>query len=167
VSPEGQGELSNKLVLLKSTKTSIYTLSVGVSDLAQYDEQGNEFNPPKFPFRIVVQPNQQLRTTFPAECVTRNLVSRLLAIEPGRLFNVYAIDTPSSSPQLIGFIDAIGKPIGSSFGDQLLFFKHQKREEDFAFRPEWVQPFLDQAKIESETHYPNTPPNIPYPSKDA
>jgi len=52
------------------------------------------------------------------------------------LFDVYGVDSMGGKETLIGTLDLEGELVASAFGDQQLFFRHQKMDDDFKTRPE-------------------------------
>merc|ERR1711871_37630 len=67
------------------------------------------------------------------------MLSHLSSIEPGtHLFNVYTKASPTSEKVPMGKLTTASHCVKSVFGDQSLFFRHQRMEEDFVKKPEWV-----------------------------
>jgi len=54
------------------------------------------------------------------------------------MFTVSAIESPSSQPETIGTIVLTSELSTSKFGDEALFFKHQRMEDDFDLKPDWL-----------------------------
>ena len=57
------------------------------------------------------------------------------------LYKVYARDAPASlggEEQLIAEIVLKSKLVTSLWGDKHLFFRHQRHDDDFRYRPEWM-----------------------------
>ena len=145
---------------------SDHPLSLGISDFCAHDQNGDGFNDPnevEFPFVLMLKPvyNTESNTTeYSApgngkeETLTNveeetddthgfdSFIDELLIIPRGSvLFDIYACPNPSSALdasliQRIGQITSTSKMVISQHNDGL-FFRHQKKEEDFLLRPHW------------------------------
>jgi len=155
-------DFGKKMFLKKTTKVSDYPFKLGLSNICEYDEDGNAFSTPVFPYRVYFQPKKYLRSLFPDEFVTSDLASQIMTLKPGVIFNVYAEAFPYAKPELIGFIEMTTSPINSSFGDNALFFAHQKKEDDFEYHPEWIKPTFDICEKQRNSSYPNVDPDLPF-----
>ncbi|CDW76274.1 UNKNOWN [Stylonychia lemnae] len=120
---------------------------LGLSDIAKYDQDGNEAANIKFPFKLVFEP--QLRNLFP-ETFTLDYQEQLATIASNTvLYKVYAYDGPHSVNKVeIGQLKITSQIMKSEFGDKFLFFKHQDIREDIALKPEW-QGSYDRASVTS------------------
>lgn len=111
---------------------------VGLSDIAAYTEEGVEVDEPVFPFELVLLPNRELQTQFADSPSTEEGFEEILAIPVGtKLYDVYARATPAAPKTIIGMIKITSELMYSSFGDENLFFRHQRFDDDLALRPEW------------------------------
>ena len=115
---------------------------MGLSDCAKFDAEGNEaLQGPEFPFELILEPNAQLRKRFDSISVDPkypDLNSQLATLPPQQhLYTMYARSAPGAQPEEIGELVSSSTFTQSTFGDEKLFFKHQKMEEDIALRPEW------------------------------
>lgn len=57
------------------------------------------------------------------------------------LYEVYALSAPveiGGTEQLIGFIGTDSEVTRSKWGDEHLEFRHQRYEDDLAYKPEWT-----------------------------
>merc|ERR1719265_1811076 len=58
------------------------------------------------------------------------------------LFDVYTHSSPTAKKQgkkeKLGTLTTTSQCVQSLFGDAALFFRHQRMEEDFALRPDWI-----------------------------
>jgi hypothetical protein len=54
------------------------------------------------------------------------------------LFDIFAYDSPNGTPQKIGSFVPNESCVMSKFGDSSLFIRHQRVEEDWQLRPEWL-----------------------------
>lgn len=56
------------------------------------------------------------------------------------LYDVYALDAPpqlGGKEQKIGSLKLDGQLVSSKWGDEHLFFRHQKLDDDIKLRPAW------------------------------
>ena len=94
-----------------------------------------------------------------------------MSLAPGTvMFKVFAYANPKQKlegkrGELIGRIVVTSKITTSLWGDQTLFFKHQRMDDDLKFHPEW-KPYLqtwNNGKM-NETALANPPPaaNCPF-----
>ena len=61
-----------------------------------------------------------------------------------KLYDIYALDKSDfvdGVESLIGTLQLDGGLTSSKWGDESLFFRHQKMDDDVKFHPEWV-PYL-------------------------
>jgi len=128
-----------KLLSKKFWQGSYCPLMVGLSDLASPSE--SEFAAPgTFPFQLIFIPLVSSDCTFSySYCL-----AELDRLEPGTpLFEVFALSSPGSERRNIGNITLRSHLAGaSSFGDERLFFKHQRMEDDFNLHPEWLEDLM-------------------------
>jgi len=115
---------------------------VGLSDVCKYDQDGSMVASPRFPFELLFAPAD---VKFPTEKITaEELLQQLTSMAVGtRLFDVYTYSSPSAKQrgalEKLGTLTTTSKCVTSLFGDNKLFFRHQRMEEDFSLRPEWIQ----------------------------
>jgi len=135
-----------KLMIKTFEKASKWFSMLGVSDMATYDQSGNEAATPVFPFRLVFSPNPTVTAMFP-DTGDGNYVEYTQQLKEGTvLFDVYAEDEPDENnlhyekamPVKIGQIVLTSSPTSTNYGDNILFFQHQRMDDDFAIHPEWV-----------------------------
>eukprot|EP00553_Chaetoceros_curvisetus_P001159 CAMPEP_0204618346 /NCGR_PEP_ID=MMETSP0717-20131115/5019_1 /ASSEMBLY_ACC=CAM_ASM_000666 /TAXON_ID=230516 /ORGANISM="Chaetoceros curvisetus" /LENGTH=204 /DNA_ID=CAMNT_0051632053 /DNA_START=84 /DNA_END=698 /DNA_ORIENTATION=+ len=138
---------------------SINPLSLGVSDFCQVDESGKGTNKDEgqqgkdlnFPYVVMLNPvygkgrktnlnnNDEALSSFET---FDEFINDLLTIPSGTvLFDIFACPDPHSALdgtkiQRIGRIISTSEMIVSTPHDGL-FFRHQKKEEDFELHPEW------------------------------
>lgn len=124
-------------------------LSLGISDFCKFDEDGNETSDVTFPYVVMLMPVYKCCTSNckHGDCKCEyetfdQFIDDLMHIPSNAvLFDIFACPTPSSALdgtkiQRIGRITSTSKVILSSPNDGL-FFRHQKKEEDFELRPKW------------------------------
>jgi hypothetical protein len=132
-----------KLGVRKFKQVSNDPFKVGLSDIGKYYENGTAVEPTKsmnFPFQIVLVPNPTLTALFSTvsneDQLRRVFTSKIPANTT--LYTIYGIESPTNKDRiLIGELIATSKPIYSKWGDEFLFFRHQRMEEDIKLRPEW------------------------------
>lgn len=140
--PAGKGAALNALGCKFRTATA-HIGFVGMSDMASIDAKGNKVKSPKVPFGLTFVPKSNIKgiyskinggKTFVDYLEYMNTLKKVPA--NSALFDVYAKDDPKGKRTLIGTLELEGSLTPSSFGDQSLFFRHQKKEDDFKTNPE-------------------------------
>jgi hypothetical protein len=120
-----------KLVAKKFETGSKPATFVGLSDLAKYGVNGEEVAAEEltFPFQLVLHPNAELNYK----------IDQLGGIKVGtKLWDVLAQATPTDTELIpIGSFTTTSELIQSKYGDNTLFFRHQRIEEDMALQPTW------------------------------
>jgi len=117
---------------------------VGLSDMAKYDIMGNAESNVKFPYQIVYEP--LVSTTSSASEDANDYVKRLEQFKSGaQLFNIFAKRTPTAAFEPFGTLTLSSDCTASKYGDEHLFFRHQRIEEDLALEPTW-EPQIDLNK---------------------
>jgi len=135
---------------------SDYPLSLGVSDFCRPSQEDAGYC---FPFAVILCPRTDGSHHAPDSPLTNNdtfedsfdeFLDRAQHIPPGTvLYDVFACPEPQDVPdssklQRIGRITTASEMIQSSSTDGL-FFRHQKKEQDYALRPSW--PAALKAKV--------------------
>jgi hypothetical protein len=130
---------------------SDHPLSLGVSDFCQPVEEPSE--EPHFPFCLILkpvfkglEPAQSTHSTSSAEEVSSfdSFLDTALSLPSGTvLYDIFACPTPEDVPdpavlQRIGRIRTTSRMVPSSSSDGL-FFRHQRKEHDYALRPLWQE----------------------------
>jgi len=132
--PEG---LFNYLFMAKVATATLNILQVGLSDFAMFDQNGVEVDDPIFPYKVFFRPDPSVNSLFGDE-YHGSLADDLATLSVDTvLYQVYALDQPNGSEELIGSIKLKSKLVTSNWGDKGLFFRHQDMREDLALRPEW------------------------------
>jgi len=141
---------SVKALVYKFSGATKYVESVGLSNCAKYDEAGKETEKEKegnFPFELRFEPHEDVHkkydwATLP---VSEDFLSSIFQLEgmPANtnLYKVFAWDAPKELGGIetyIGDLVMDGKFTSSKFGDQDLFFRHQRSDEDLKIHPEWA-----------------------------
>ena len=138
---------------------SAHPLALGVSNWASVDESGAPCDDPRFPWAVVLMPTAEARALM-ADGLTRNDDDAAASGEPPRfdgfidalvasvatgtaLYDVFACAAPVDAVTGGRGLQRIGRmTTTSSFvhsgPSSSLFFQHQRKEEDYALRPEWL-----------------------------
>lgn len=160
----------------KFWKYSDYPLSLGTSDFCTHKADGTTgtsssantttTDQPEFPFALILRPRVATAVTAASpdantpEPPDAALVDSFDAFLDGVLstpvgtvlFDVFACPDPFAVPdpsklQRIGRVTTTSKMIQSAPSDGL-FFRHQKKEEDYALKPGWRQALKTQVTID-------------------
>ena len=126
---------------------SAHPLALGLSEWASLDAAGAAAPAaaPRFPWCLALHPAETLRVPpLPPGARFDGFIDALLTIDAGTaLYDVFAIDSPAALGGAEPEIVKIGRVVTTSAmayspPDCALVFKHQKKEEDYALRPDWV-----------------------------
>ena len=116
---------------------------VGLSDLCAYDQDGNKYHSPVFPFKITLEPSE---VHFPREKPPnmKTFIQQFSKIPINTsIYKLIAHLHPwDSSGIILGDIRIKDKCVTSYYGDTKLFFKHQFIEEDVKLRPQWAEAYF-------------------------
>eukprot|EP00928_Gymnodinium_smaydae_P062252 TRINITY_DN4615_c0_g1_i1.p1 TRINITY_DN4615_c0_g1~~TRINITY_DN4615_c0_g1_i1.p1 ORF type:complete len:418 (-),score=33.55 TRINITY_DN4615_c0_g1_i1:102-1355(-) len=127
-------------LLRKFRQASACAPMVGLSDVCSRSQDGRLVYKPKFPFEIRFHRAGQ---NFPdnSSLTDAGLLQQLQSIPSGTvLYKVYALDSPATSREtLIGELKTTSACVTSTFGDKGMSFRHQRMEDDFKLRPDWVR----------------------------
>ena len=114
-----------------------YIQAMGLSDMAMWDQYGNQ-EYPRFPFKLRFEPQLSY-----SEEYTDGILYQLKKIEEGTtIWKVYGWDAPEDfggEEHFIGDITTTSRGKKSKYGDDMLFFRHQRSEDDIGFKPEWKE----------------------------
>lgn len=148
-----------RLLARKFSSATDFVQSCGLSDFAAFDQTGQAPSRNVFPFKLRFQPSSAVHTMFPKELQNGNAMAYMdqLKSVPANttLYDVYAWD---ASPQLggtekkIGSLQLDGKLVSSRWGDEHLFFRHQKLSDDIKLRPAWDD-YLPRASFSRYTRF--------------
>jgi len=109
---------------------------------------------PNFPYWLKFRNTDGLNVTWPCDYDALINYDWGEELTPGTvLFDVMAYPAPDAEPFEIGKIVLTGRIARSKFGDEQLLIKHQRKEEDFALRPDWMEGW-DGSKKDQECGYP-------------
>lgn len=112
--------------------------TVGLSDMAKYTQDGVEEDP-VFPWQLRFEPTGE--AVFPSDTFDPPYDQYLMTISEGtNLFKVYAMDQPEElggTEQYIADFVLRSSPTTTNWGDEHMYFRHQRMDDDLAIRPEW------------------------------
>ena len=115
---------------------------MSVQDWSRWGEDGTEESDPRWPFILEFEPYDVYNWT---EAWQEDFSDQFMKIYPGTvLWKVFAYRDPlhklsGSRGDLIGRVVLISEVTTSLWGDQTLFFKHQRMDDDLKYFPEWQQ----------------------------
>jgi len=169
--PDLPSTASIKFKLLKQVflKASDWPTFVGLSDFAQYDQNGNEIDEPRFPFRLIFHPTSELHNMFPDSPGKGDDWLIRLASVPSN-FDAYEIYAQEEADPWDGYMNVtrIGtlhlssSPVTSYFGDVGLFIQHQRFEDDLNYRPDWAGPARELLAEQEASKVSWTFPDLPW-----
>jgi hypothetical protein len=95
-----------------------------------------------FPFRVIFRPNPTLTQQFATYPPEGSLFDILTVLDVGTtLYDIYAVPDAESAEEIhVGHLELTRKLQPSVLGDKVLFFRHQKVEEDYVLRPQYNVP---------------------------
>lgn len=142
-----------KIVGDKFQQASQCAPQVGLSDMAKYSQDGTENSPPKFPFKLFLVPSSEVQMDESTKTIDQ-MHGLMDAFPVGTtIFTVYACDEAIGDELLPtdgGLEKACGKPLElgalvttskcttSAYGDAKLHIRHQRVEEDWQLRPDFL-----------------------------
>jgi len=127
--------------LMKFEQASDCVAMVGLSDVCSYAQDGTlvPSDSVEFPYDVLFEASSDQVHLPDTEMSDEEMLGHLSAIESGtHLLNVYAMTSPTSEKIPLGKLTTTSECVKSAFGDQSLFFRHQRMEEDFVKKPMWV-----------------------------
>ena len=147
-------------VALKFYTETAWIQSVGLSDFAQYGEDGQKVEAPVFPFKLRFHPNKQ--TDGLISNIKQDNMSYIGQLEsqvPADtiLYDLYGLDAPEDAggvEHLMGTLQLDGKLTASKWGDEQLFFRHQLSSDDMKLKPEWESHYAKFTPFGKESKCP-------------
>ena len=152
----------------KLAETTDHIGAMSVQDWAHHDEKGNQEVNPSWPFLLEFEPYDVYGWT---DSHQSDFTDQFKKIHPGTvLFKVFAYKDPlhklsGERGDLIGRVVLTSEITTSLWGDQSLFFKHQRIDDDLEYFPWWGEYLqtwnlgrLDKSGLVS----PPTPENCPF-----
>ena len=146
--PTLKESLSLRLFMLKTRfcMSGHCALKNGISNLAVIDQDGQEPDAPKAPFKITLEPTEDVQFSEDRPVDQKDLMARFTSIPVGsKLYSLKAYLSPDDQVGMVlGDLVTIDNCVTSHFGDTQLFFKHQGIEEDVALNPQWTDAYYDE-----------------------
>ena len=145
-------------VAYKFSSATDWIQEVGLSDWAKFGQNGQENSSPVFPWRIDFAPNPTVASQFsnsqPSNAM--NYLDQLKSVPANSvLYTVYGWTAP---PQIggkkveIGSLQLQGNLVTSKWGDEKMFFRHQKMDADLRYQPGW-KPYYASYKLNGKCPY--------------
>jgi len=141
----GPSNAQEELLVKKFLQGSKCPTKVGLSDIARFDQDGNE-EEPIFPFKITLKPTGAV--TFreeesPILDFMQQFVDNIPAGTEIYSFIAHANPDDIEGTELAKMV-AVDGCFPSKWGDEKLFFQHQRIEEDIELRPEWEAQYMTE-----------------------
>lgn len=112
---------------------------VGLSDACTWDATGKRAPSPVFPYKVIFATTGKASMPDTPQTTDQALNNLILGAPIGtNVYDVYAQEGPKTSPELLGKLTLASDFVSSNFGDVKLFFRHQRIEEDWQQRRDWV-----------------------------
>jgi len=108
-----------------------------LSDVCAFTAEGVKVERPVFPYKVNFRSGIQFPNTPMTQQEMQTRFNRIP--QKTRLYSVYATTMPSGSEFLLGNIITESDCVTSKYGDEKLFFRHQRIEEDWALRQDWLR----------------------------
>lgn len=135
------------ILATKFTQVSNCVTMVGLSDACTYTQDGNTVSDPIFPYMITFVTTGNAAVSSSAQTLDELMAAMTAAAPTGtHLYDVYAQETPKSGQELIGKIITATDCTTSTYGDSSLFIRHQRIEDDWNMRTEWVPDIHSQTE---------------------
>jgi len=118
---------------------------VGLSDIARYDQDGNE-EEPIFPFKVTLKPTGAVsfrEEESPILDFMQQFIDNIPAGTELYSFMAHANPDDVEGTELAKMVVPDGC-FPSKYGDEHLFFQHQRIEEDIELRPEWESAYMTE-----------------------
>ena len=115
----------------------------GISNLAVIDQDGNKAETPKVPFKLSLEPTEEVQFSPEKPDDNQAFMKRFTDIPVGSMLyklRVYA-SPDDDEGMILGNLVTIDKCVTSHFGDTRLFFRHQGIDEDAAVNPQWADAY--------------------------
>jgi len=150
----GPGSLALVPLEIKFSEATNYISECGLSNWANYGEDGVIASSLSFPFMLRFRPTGEI--SFPDEYVNDFLVDLTSIPKGSTLYQVWALDVPEElggTETHIADLVLTSDMTTSNWGDKHLFFRHQDMADDVVLRPEW-EDYLDKFGIEGDSGCP-------------
>ena len=150
---------ATKLLAGKFATATDLIQTVGLSNWGMVDQHGNKVDNPVFPFEMRFVPHSDVANLFPHEMHGVGPMAFLddLTNVPANanLYSVYGLDGPTErggKEHFIGTLQLRGSLVKSNYGDEHLFFRHQKMDDDLKLQPDWA-PYVPKYSLDGKCPY--------------
>ena len=109
----------------------------------RYDQDGNE-EYPIFPFKVALKPTGKINFSnvkLPDDCYLRQFTENIQNGTELYSFIAYADPQDVIGTELATMV-IVDKCYPGKYGDEKLFFRHQRVEEDIELKPEWKNDYM-------------------------
>ena len=140
---EMSNECSRETLGKKIAEVTDYIGATSVQDMAMYDQYGNLEEKPYWPHQVDAEPYDVYGWTDKYQNDFQDQLSTIPAHTV--LFKLYGYDVApefGGEERLMGWIISRSETTTSLWGDQQLYFKHQRMDDDIAVRP-YVRDWLE------------------------
>lgn len=121
-------QLGARIVHLLFSRVSRYPERLAMRAVAEYEQDGTPVAQPHAPVTLILQPTASVQFV---ETPARDVRYDFATLTPGTtVFEVLAKDTDESAPLRIGTVQTTSRFVASEYGDDRLFFQHQRFERD-------------------------------------
>merc|ERR1711997_1366342 len=138
----GPSNIQEEILVNKFLQGSECPTKVGLSDIARYDQEGNE-EAPIFPFKITLKPTGVVRFREEESDILAFMQQFIDKIPAGT--ELYSFIAHANPDDIDGFelakLVVVDGCYPSKYGDEKLFFQHQRIEEDIELKPEWASAY--------------------------
>lgn len=131
---------------------SKYPLQLGLSEFASITQDGEIVEYPKFPWCMSLQPVLH----FQQQNADKDAFLQQICNIPSNthIYDVYGLHQPQDISNKNAPIQLLGRVITASpfiysNGDMQIYFKHQRKEEDYELHPEWLDNIQEHSGVGS------------------
>ena len=131
--------------------------AVGLLKFAQKDVDGSSIpeDDVTSPYQLILKPNPELSAQFQDVAAGTDLLETFSQIPAGTVrYDIYGEPAPGAEEIMIGQLKSKSEIVDSIYGDESLFFRHQRPSVDFERHPEWAPPDWDPEESILETMCP-------------
>jgi len=148
-------------VAVKFGQVSNCVTMVGLSNLAVYSQNGTAVAVPVFPWELTMVPAGNVVMPSAKQSIDEFMGNLIKSAPKGtEIYKVKAMDGPHSAWETIGTMTVKEDCVTSKYGDDNLFFRHQRIEEDWSMRTDWFNSAQDM--ITKACGYKQTTLTPPY-----
>jgi len=162
--------IGSQLLFQKFLTASSWPTMIGLSDFASYDQYGNYYSTPNFPYRLIFHPTDKWHNAFNDSDPGMQFNEQLLKyLTPGPLYEVYAQDQPLQNNSQLIYLGTLEmeSPSLSYYGDRSLFMQHTRFETDLTIFPNWESEAAQDIQNQENTPAPGyTYPDLPWSNEN-